>query len=125
MRRIGHGKAQQRLVTNLIWTSLQLVQLSVGNGETARFWSDCWLNGQAPFHIAPLLHPLASRKNLMVKEALTGSRWMRGLHRLVNEAQLDQFLNLRTAIQSMHLTENRDMVIWNLTTEKKYSVCSA
>ncbi|KAK1668938.1 hypothetical protein QYE76_057097 [Lolium multiflorum] len=42
----------------------------------------------------------------MVKEALIGSRWMRGLHRLVNEAKLDQFLNLRTVIQSVHLTEN-------------------
>ena len=31
--------------------------ISIGNGEIANFWSDQWLNGQAPRQLAPLLVP--------------------------------------------------------------------
>ncbi|KAM0882066.1 hypothetical protein ACQ4PT_032540 [Festuca glaucescens] len=53
--------------------------ISLGNGEIAKFWSDHWLQGQAPSFIAPLLPGLATRKNLTVKEALTNRRWMKEL----------------------------------------------
>jgi hypothetical protein len=59
--------------------------ISIGNGEIARFWTDRWLNGQAPKLLAPLCFTLAVRKNLTVKEALVNGRWMRGLQRMSNE----------------------------------------
>jgi hypothetical protein len=33
--------------------------ISISNGEIARFWSDRWLNGQAPMMLAPLCYTLA------------------------------------------------------------------
>jgi hypothetical protein len=53
--------------------------ISICNGEIARFWSDRWLNGQAPKLLAPLCYTLAARKNLTIKEALLNRRWIRGL----------------------------------------------
>ena len=84
--------------------------IHVGNGEIARFWSDKWLNGQAPHDIAPLLPALAVRKNLTVKEALTNGRWMRGLHRIGTEEQLTQFLLLWECIQGVNLNISRDTI---------------
>ena len=69
-------------------------EISIGNGCTAKFWHDCWLEGQAPAHIAPLLVPLAYRKNLTVRDALLNNKWMRGLKRISSEEQLDQFVEL-------------------------------
>jgi hypothetical protein len=54
-------------------------RITLGNGETASFWTDRWLNGQAPCSMAPLCFPLAARKKLSVKKALASGRWMKGL----------------------------------------------
>jgi hypothetical protein len=66
-------------------------QIELGNGEKCKFWTDRWLDGMAPQHIAPLLFPLARRKNLTVKEAFVECRWMKGLGRMGTSEQLDQF----------------------------------
>ena len=99
--------------------------IHVGNGEIARFWSDKWLNGQAPCDIAPLLPALAARKNLSVKEALSNGRWMKGLQRMGTQEQLMQFLALWECIQGVSLSLNRDTIEWNLTASKEYSAASA
>jgi hypothetical protein len=52
--------------------------MTVGNGEKANFWHDCWLNGQAPVEIALELLRFAWRKNLTVKQALNNRNWFRG-----------------------------------------------
>jgi hypothetical protein len=69
-------------------------QIELGNGARCRFWSERWLQGEAPNIIAPLLFPLARRKNLLVKEALSGNRWMKGLNRMCSPEHLDQFFSL-------------------------------
>jgi hypothetical protein len=51
--------------------------------------------------IAPLCFPLARRKNLSVKEALSNDRWLCGLQRITTEAQLDQFINLWQLLQQV------------------------
>ena len=50
---------------------------------------------------------------------------MRGLHRMISEAQLDQFFVLWQHIQHVELTQEKDTVVWNLTTNGQYSAKSA
>jgi hypothetical protein len=75
----------------------------IGNGETARFWSDRWLDGEAPQHLAPLCFALATRKKLSVQQALHRGSWMGGLQHIENEEQLGQFINLWTKLQLVTL----------------------
>ncbi|KAM0917777.1 hypothetical protein ACQ4PT_009218 [Festuca glaucescens] len=99
--------------------------ISISNGETAKFWADSWLNGQAPMKKAPLFFKLAARKNLSVKEALLNGRWMKGLQRIATEAQLDEFVDLWTCVQTIRLSDGADMISWNITADGKYSAASA
>ena len=99
--------------------------ISLGDGATARFWTDKWLQGCAPISIAPRLFPLAARKNMSVKEALSDGRWARGLQRIATEEQLDQFVELWQRIQHTQLSQERDTVVWNLTANGQYSAKSA
>jgi hypothetical protein len=77
--------------------------IDVRNGETARFWTDRWLHGQAPQHVAPLCFSLAVRKKLTVKQALDRGQWMGGLQRMTTEEQLTQFARLWTMLQHINL----------------------
>jgi hypothetical protein len=99
--------------------------ISIGNGETSKFWADSWLFGQAPAALAPLLFKLASRKNLTVKEAMANDRWMRGLQRINSEEQMDQFVHLWSLIQPISLSAYRDRISWKLTSDGSYSSSSA
>jgi hypothetical protein len=99
--------------------------ISIGNGETARFWDDRWLNKKAPKQMAPLCYKLAARKLLTVKEALANGRWMRGLRRMDNEEQLDQFLELWAELQNVSLSNETDGITWCVSADGKYSAKSA
>ena len=99
--------------------------ISVGKGDTASFWADRWLHGQAPKQIAPLCFPLATRKKLTVKEALAEGKWMRGLQRMNTEAQLDQFVMMWDMLQSVILTNETDTISWHVAADGKYSASSA
>lgn len=99
--------------------------ITIGNGETAKFWADSWLNGQAPMKMAPLLFKLAARKNLSVSEALLNGRWMKGLQKITTEAQLDELVDLWTCLQSVSLSDGMDSISWNITADGNYSAVSA
>jgi len=49
----------------------------LGNGERAMFWTSRWLQGEAPGMLYPALLQHIKRKNSIVKEALTDSKWVR------------------------------------------------
>jgi hypothetical protein len=101
-------------------------KISLGNGETAKFWTDKWLNGSAPEQLAPLCFDLASRKNLTVKQALSDGRWLRGLQSINSEEQLEQFVGLWQALQLVQLREElSDSISWTLTADGQYSAKSA
>jgi hypothetical protein len=69
-------------------------QISLGNGQTANFWKNWWLNRTAPAETAPLLFQMSKRKFISVAQALSNGRWMRGLARISNDEELHQFLSL-------------------------------
>jgi hypothetical protein len=78
-------------------------RIMLGNGETASFWTNRWLNGQALCSMAPLCFPLAARKKLTVRQALASGWWMKGLQNINSEVQLDQFIELWTRLQQVDL----------------------
>ena len=100
-------------------------KISVGCGDKTRFWIDRWIDGVAPATLAPTLFKLASRKNLLVKDALFNGRWMRGLQKISCPNDLELFVMLWHRIQMVQLSGQSDTVVWNLTANKKYLPSSA
>jgi hypothetical protein len=101
-------------------------RITLGNGETANFWTDKWLDGQAPCLLAPMCFPLAARKKLTVKQALANGRWMRGLQNMNSIDQLGPFVGLWTLVQQVMLQDEvPDTITWTLTDDGQYSARSA
>jgi hypothetical protein len=110
-------------------TDMQLfaacTQISVGNGQTANFWKDIWLNGMAPAELASLLYRLARRKSISVANAISNGRWLRDLSRISNEEEVHQFLQLWTKIDEVQLNDNSDAIKWLPCANGQYSAKSA
>lgn len=76
--------------------------------------------------MAPDLVGLCYRKNLTVAHALSGQRWLLGLHRISTEPELQQFTKLWTRLGLLVLTPDQDDEIsWNHTNNTVYSAKSA
>jgi hypothetical protein len=100
-------------------------KIKIGNGQTASFWKDRWLNGLAPAEVDPLLFDIARRKKLTVAQALAHGSWLRGISRIRNEEELHQFLQLWALIEEVQLSDTPDEICWWPCASGKYSAKSA
>lgn len=99
--------------------------VTVGDGKKTCFWKDRWLLGQAPKDIAPLCFRLAWRKNQTVATSLPQNNWMKGLKRLLTQAEIRQFVDLWIQLQTVQLQPQDDQIHWRFTPDGKYSSKSA
>jgi hypothetical protein len=56
--------------------------IELGNGLTARFWEDRWINGYSVCEIAPALYaciPKGRRSRRTVADGLAGNGWARDI----------------------------------------------
>jgi hypothetical protein len=71
----------------------------IGDGKTAKFWHDNWLDGMASRNIAPHLFNLILRKNYSVARELSGEHWIKTLRsRITSTVQIEEFLSLWTRL---------------------------
>lgn len=99
--------------------------IKIGNGKKAKFWTDRWLDGEAPGEFAPGLFKLARRKNLTVSQAIDRGKWMMGLQRINTEDLIEAFVKLWDKLQAVHLTNLPDSISWNMLKDLVYSAKSA
>ncbi|WVZ95314.1 hypothetical protein U9M48_041096 [Paspalum notatum var. saurae] len=99
--------------------------VSVGDGQKTNFWYDSWLSGRAPIDLAPNLYPLAWRKNKKLSEQLPNLNWTRGLWRMENAQQLNEFILLWNELEGVVLTDQADTIRWKWTENGIYSSKSA
>ncbi|CAN6230203.1 unnamed protein product [Urochloa humidicola] len=99
--------------------------VQIGDGNTASFWKDKWLHGQAPKDIAPGCYKLAWRKNQTVALAMANGTWMRGLRRIASEADLRQFVTLWSQLHQFQLSDQPDSITWRFTPDGQYTAKSA
>lgn len=102
--------------------------VTVGDGETARFWSDQWLEGHTVEEIAPKVVSMVSARTIKtrsVKEALTG-QWLRDCGPDMGEGALVEFFALWHRLGRIVLDPDRgDVVSWRWTSDGLYSSKSA
>ena len=100
-------------------------KISVGRGDTAKFWTSRWLEGAAPADLAPNLFKLTRLKRLTVDQGMASDRWMVGMQRITSEVQLREYTALWIKLQGVILSEGEDQTIWKPEASHEYSLASA
>ncbi|KAK1609446.1 hypothetical protein QYE76_033119 [Lolium multiflorum] len=95
---------------------------SVGDGKTASFWKDSWVDGGAPFLIAPNLFKASRRKCRSVAEALNDGKWILDLRGRVTADSLSEFLDLWDQVRRVALVQGTfDSLVWRFSEDGIYS----
>ena len=69
--------------------------MMLGDGRTALFWDDRWINDQSVREIAPMLYqciPKQRRKTRTVVEGLDGNTWARDIQGTIGIHEIGQYL---------------------------------
>jgi hypothetical protein len=97
---------------------------SVGNGQQVRFWEDTWL-GDAPLASQyPSLYNIVRRKNALVAEVLTNRPLNLEFRRSLTGNKWDAWIDLVQRLMFISLSDEKDALVWRLTTSGSFSVKS-
>jgi hypothetical protein len=84
--------------------------IKTGYDTSVKFWHDRWLHGQHPMELASTLYSLARRKNITVAEAIENRNWMKGLQRISNTDEINQFVGLWHMLHIIQITYSDDKI---------------
>lgn len=93
---------------------------TVGNGETARFWTDLWLPVGRLYLIAPLVFGAVPKRwrRHTVREALLDNQWAWDAAAASTTTFMAQFLRLWSILEEIQLDpDTPDRVTWRWTTD--------
>ena len=100
--------------------------VTVGDGCSAKFWLDSWMEDGAPFVLFPELFAVARRKRRSLYEAVTGQRWVLNLRGRISTDLLPAFVRLWQAVAALHLVEGTpDVFTWRVSENGSFTVASA
>jgi hypothetical protein len=99
----------------------------VGDGESALFWEDRWLDGRSIKEMAPEVYalvPKRRRKARTVREALVARSWIPDIVGAPSALALWQYVQLWGRLRDTQLSAGPDRLIWRWTTDDQYSASS-
>lgn len=102
--------------------------MMLGDGCTALFLEDHWLQGDSIKDKAPCLFQLVSRRTRatqMVRKALTQRQWVRSITGGLSTTAIAEYLELWEAMESIQFSKQPDKLIWRWTQDGSYSAQSA
>jgi hypothetical protein len=104
-------------------------RLVLGDGNTIRFWSTLWLQGQTVEEIAPQLYAAISRRARCARTVATGlpsHSWCRDITGALTISVLVQFLRLHQLLKGITLQpDSPDKLIWRWSPSGEYSTATA
>ncbi|XP_073367720.1 uncharacterized protein [Aegilops tauschii subsp. strangulata] len=104
-------------------------KVTVGNGNTALFWEDRWLNGYRIQELAPLIYDMVSKQTRdarTVAEAIQGATWARDVGPNMNDRALLQFLEVWPHVHSVAIDPQQpDQLKWSWEKDGKFSARSS
>jgi hypothetical protein len=112
------------LERSLFFASTTMV---LGDGRTALFWEDRWLDGRSISEIAPLLYaciPKRRRRIRMVADGLLNHSWARDIHGTIGIPEIGEYLLLWRRLESVQLTDQADAMTWKWNDSGVYSAKS-
>lgn len=119
----GHPCSEaDRLIFNAATT------VTLGNGETASFWSCSW-TGSVPLRVSfPTLFKHSRRNKRSIRAALSNDAWINDLAHGDTTVLLAEFLAPRRWLSEQNLdlqTDRDDEIKWRLNADGNYSTSSA
>jgi hypothetical protein len=96
----------------------------VGNGESALFWEDRWLEGRSIKEMAPEVYalvPKRRRKARTVREALADRAWIPDIAGAPSALALWQYVQLWGKLRDIHLSPDQDRLLWRWTMDGQYT----
>ncbi|XP_071676990.1 uncharacterized protein [Lolium perenne] len=99
----------------------------VGNGESALFWEDRWLDGRSIKVMAPEVYalvPKRRRKVRIVREALVERTWIPDIAGAPSALAMWQYVQLWGRLRDTQLSWDPDRLVWRWTTDGQYSAGS-
>ena len=112
------------LADRLLFSASTIV--TVGDGKTAKFWHDSWLDGMAPRNLAPHLFELVSRKNKSVAIEINDGNWIRSLRgKITSTVQIEEFVSLWFRLHDFHLQPQvLDSITWKWNPDGVFTIKS-
>ena len=104
------------------------VYVELGDGNTALFWSDRWINGISLQDMAPCLCNVVStrvRAQCTVAQALTNNQWIRDISGALTVQVLIEYLQVWDQMQLIQFNQIPDRVCWKWTADRCFSTASA
>jgi len=93
----------------------------VGNRENIRFWVDTWLGEVALKLIYPKLFTCCRYTDITVSECWIGGEWVIDFRRTFGPAEVEEWDQLLSQLEGVHLSESPDKAIWRLEAKGVYS----
>lgn len=125
-RRIQLDFAQDQMLQNLFQTC---IEVELGDGNLALFWTDNWLHQSSPCIIAPKLCKLIQprlKKSRTVAQALYQKRWIQDIVRQLTVPALTEYVILWHVLQAVQLLPGvEDVVKWKWNIKGEYSAVSS
>nr|AAL58152.1 hypothetical protein [Oryza sativa Japonica Group]AAL79345.1 Putative reverse transcriptase [Oryza sativa]AAP53273.1 hypothetical protein LOC_Os10g21410 [Oryza sativa Japonica Group] len=105
-------------------------KITVGDGNTTRFWDSAWIDGQRPKDLMPLVYEISKNRKKSLRQGKEDDSWV---HDLTLDAGssitinlLDQLVRLWEAVRNVHLdSEEPDQIAWKFTSSGHYTASSA
>jgi hypothetical protein len=104
------------------------VAVLLGDGASARFWTDSWLRAGPIANFAPYLLRAVGRRFLQVsiKEALSDHRWAHHIVGAHTAPVLYEYVDLWEKLEDVQLRPlESDRFVWHWTPDGTYSASSA
>lgn len=104
------------------------ITVNIGNGASARLWTDSWASVGPLCHYAPNLYAAISRarKKRTIKDGIFQHRWARDIVGALTTQVLVQYLRVWSLLREVILDPlQEDRFVWRWTADGKYSASSA
>jgi hypothetical protein len=96
----------------------------VGNGESALFWEDRWVDDRSIKELAPEVYALVPKRRMMVRtvrEALLDRTWIPNIARTPSTLALWQYIQLWGRLRELQLSAEQDRMNWRWTMDGQYT----
>jgi hypothetical protein len=96
----------------------------IKNGSIMRFLEDAWFEGQGLKYRYLGLYSIATKKFIIIAEALTDTKAIFSWRRTLFGTRLAKWNELRSCITNIQLSQKDDTFHWSLTQSSQFSVKS-
>jgi hypothetical protein len=96
----------------------------IGDGHTARFWEDSWLDKTPLSTQYPSLYAIVRHKSVSVAEVLHQTTLNIGFTQVLQGARWERWLHLVERLMGVQLNNEKDKFTWHLTASRIFSVKS-